>query len=62
MIEMDRFAHKLVGQTIENIERKSVESAATMKDIGMTIEGLELYIIYNCIQLIYNLIILQVHE
>ena len=41
MIEMDRFAHKLGGQTSENIERKSVESAATMKDIGMTIEGLE---------------------
>ena len=41
MIEMDRFAHKLGGQTSEKIERKSVESAATMKDIGMTIEGLE---------------------
>ena len=41
MIEMDRFAHKLEGKTSENIERKSVESAATMKDIGMTIEGLE---------------------
>ena len=32
MVEMDRFVTSLKGNTIETIERKSTESAATMKD------------------------------
>ena len=39
MIEMDRFVHMLNGSPDEVIERKSMESSATMKDIGLTIEG-----------------------
>ena len=39
MIEMDRFVHNLNGSPEEVIERQSIESAATMKDIGLTIEG-----------------------
>lgn len=32
MVEMDRFVTSLKGNTVETIERKSTESAATMKD------------------------------
>ena len=38
MIEMDQFAVTLSGEQSEIIERQSIESAATMKDIGKTIE------------------------
>ena len=41
MIEMDQFTLKLSGETKQNIERRSQESTATMKGIGMTIERYE---------------------
>ena len=37
MVEMDQFVHTLSGDAKETIERRSVQSAATMKDIGTTI-------------------------
>ena len=38
MIEMDRFVHSLKGEEIEIIERTSIQSAATMKEQGTTIQ------------------------
>ena len=38
MIEMDQFAVTLSGADSDIIERQSMESAATMKDVGKTIE------------------------
>ena len=40
MIEMDQFAHTLSGSADEVIERLSVQSAVTMKDIGTTVSRL----------------------
>ena len=40
MIEMDQFAHTLSGSAVETIERLSMESAVTMKELGTTIERL----------------------
>ena len=37
MIEMDQFVKKLSGSSSETIERHSVESSATMKDVNLTI-------------------------
>ena len=38
IIEMDRFVHKLSGNTKEVIKRLSSESAATLKHLGVTIK------------------------
>ena len=46
MIEMDRFVHSLKGEEIEIIERTSIQSAATMKEQGTTIQEYR-YICWN---------------
>ena len=37
-IALDRFVHKLTGNDSEVIERKSTQSALTMKEAGITLE------------------------
>ena len=37
-IALDRFVHKLTGKDNEVIERKSTQSALTMKEAGITLE------------------------
>ena len=45
MIEMDQFAVALSGEESQTIERQSLESVATMKNVGKTIE--EFVFIFN---------------
>ena len=37
-IALDRFVHKLTGKDDEVIERNSTQSAATMKEAGITLD------------------------
>ena len=41
MIEMDQFVKQLSGSPLEIIARQSRESAATMKDTGLSIRRFE---------------------
>ena len=43
MIEMDQFVATLSGIQSEIIERRSWESAATMKDLGKTIKKFDFF-------------------
>ena len=46
MIEMDQFVHTLSGQLEETIERKSMQSAVTMKEQDGFLNGYALQNIY----------------
>merc|ERR1719309_1021189 len=39
MVEMDQFSHTLSGETEEMVERRSIDSAATTKDLGMPLRN-----------------------
>jgi hypothetical protein len=45
MIEMDQFVHTLSGQLEETIERKSIQSAVTMKEQDGFLKRYSLHIV-----------------